>query len=93
MELKIQREALGEYVRAQRASRRLTQHELADEAGVSRRTLATVEADEDGPGVETVAKILAALECPPEIAGRIVTLTLSPAPVTVPTDGAGEGVP
>lgn len=93
MDLKIQREALGEYVRAQRASRRLTQGELATEAGVSRGSIATVEADKDGPTVETVAKILAALGCPPDVAQRLVTLTLSPAPATVPTDGAGEGVP
>lgn len=58
-------ETLSERIRRVRLRRNLTQHELADRAGISRIHLARLETDKAGavqPRVPTIRKLAAALE-------------------------------
>ncbi len=52
---------VGTRIRAIRAERNLTQQQLADLAGISRATLATIEKDDANPSLAVVHKIAVAL--------------------------------
>lgn len=55
------RRMLGEKLRAARRSRRLTQSQLAEKAGVSRVTIARIEAGQHAPRYDTLVAIVEAL--------------------------------
>jgi transcriptional regulator with XRE-family HTH domain len=54
----------GQKMREARAAKRLTQEELADAAGVSRRSVIHAEKGEHVPGSEALARIAKVLERP-----------------------------
>ena len=56
------KERISANVRRLRRRAGLTQHELAEKAGISRATLARIEAEESDPAASTLRKLAAALE-------------------------------
>ena len=61
---------LGQAIRTARRSRGMTQAELGVAANVSRPQISTIESSLANPGMETVMRLLRALDC---------TLTVEPA--------------
>ncbi|MEO5377829.1 MAG: XRE family transcriptional regulator [Magnetococcus sp. DMHC-6] len=53
---------VGTRIRAVREQRKLTQQQLADQAGIPRATLATVERDDSNPSLIVVFKVARALD-------------------------------
>ena len=56
-------EQLGHAIRVQRVRLRLTQHELAERAGVERTYVSDLERGVRAPGLEMIARLSTALEC------------------------------
>ena len=53
--------AIRNQIRELRASRNLTQQDLADQVGVTRQTVIAIEQDKYSPSLETAFKVAAAL--------------------------------
>ncbi|ARJ65025.1 hypothetical protein WV31_04770 [Magnetospirillum sp. ME-1] len=66
-------ETLGRRVRAARLRRNLSQEDLAERAGVTRKTIAALEAGEAGVSVGVLAKALYILGYPDRLAGLLET--------------------
>ena len=56
---------IGEKLREARTRRLLTQHQLAEKAGVSQSTIANIERDNAEPQFRTIRKLAKALDVDP----------------------------
>ena len=59
---------LGDRLRRLRKARKLTTVEMAERAGISRMTLASVEAGDPGPSMGTYLRVMGVLGCAADLA-------------------------